>query len=105
MQYLKLNIRILILLVFPLFLIGCGYGKVSGESYQYARALYMACNLKDPKRLQKVETQLLSVVPGEKLSQKEKQWLLDIVNMGKRENWESGAKAARRMIRDQVERN
>jgi len=83
---------------------GCGYGKVGDKAYGYARALYTVCNLKNPERLVKVETQLQQATVGHDFSEREKQWLLDIVSQAKRNQWETAAKSARRMISDQIER-
>lgn len=83
---------------------GCGYGKVGDQAYGYARALYTVCNLKNPERLAKLESQLQQASVGEGLSEKEKRWLMDIVSLAKRERWDAAARSARRMVSDQVER-
>lgn len=94
-----------LLLGIVLTICGCGYGKVSDKAYDYARALYTVCNLKSPQRLEKVELQLQQASADQDLSEQEKKWLLDIVSLAKRNQWDAAAKSARRMISDQIERN
>ena len=95
-----------------------GYGKVSPSAYQCATALYSACMAQDTARLDRVETMVIAggitrardgrdgktaTESGQQsMSEREKDWLLGIVNQARGGDWKSAAALARRMMEDQV---
>lgn len=92
------------LLIFAL--LNRGYGKVSPKAYQLAKALYSTCKAQDERRLDKVEAILNEeeTLSENQVTAREKRWLSRIIQKARNGNWESAAKAARRMMEDQVER-
>ncbi|MBX3437270.1 MAG: hypothetical protein KF861_07270 [Planctomycetaceae bacterium] len=85
-----------------LITVGCGYGEVDPVTYQYARALCAACNLRDAARLETVATQIQAAVDRQELPSREAGWLNDIVSEARGGDWAAAEKSARRMIADQV---
>ena len=83
---------------------GCGYGKVSPQAYECAKALYAITNRQAADRLPEVETQISESLSKGELAAQEADWLLDIIKDAENERWEAAAKAARRLMEDQVER-
>lgn len=91
------------LLFLSLHLTGCGYGEVNGETYDCAKALYSVCNLQDATRLTQVSDQIETLLAEKKISQTEAKYLTGIIDKAKGNDWENAAKAARKLMLDQVE--
>ncbi|MDB4778365.1 hypothetical protein OAG68_02805 [bacterium] len=87
------------------FLCNQGYGKVSRRTYDMATAIYGACLARSENRVDKIQ-QLLSQDTAETsdMSIRERKWLNNIIQKAKNGNWESAAKAAKRIMEDQVVR-
>ena len=80
-----------------------GYGKVSDRSYKVATALYGVCLSQNEERLEKVSLLLVDTADGEdSIPSHERAWLTSIVQTARNGNWESAAKASKRMMEDQV---
>jgi len=81
-----------------------GYGKVSPNAYSVSKALVGACQAKDSDRLNAVEA-LLEPDADEplELSDTERRWLTSMIGTARGGDWKSAAKAARRMMEDQIE--
>lgn len=82
---------------------GCGYGEVSPTAYKQATALYSICNRKDATRLEEFATGLQQATEAGEITERESEWLMDIVQKGRQENWEPAMKMCRRMMEDQVQ--
>ena len=81
-----------------------GYGKVSRETWEVARAVYGACLAKDERRLDAVEEKLAPDDGGpDGISPKELRWLNAIIKKARAGKWEAASRAARRIMEDQVE--
>lgn len=94
--------------VFPILLLslicsGCGYGKVSSETYEYAKALYSICNRQDTDRLTAFYEQLSTANENQQISEQEARWLEQIADDAKQGNWSKATKECRRMMSDQVD--
>ncbi len=83
---------------------GCGYGKVSPKTYEYATALYSICNQKDAKRLEKLATMVEQSQQTSEISDKEAGWLKAIIKQARGGSWETASSRARQMMNNQVER-
>ena len=79
-----------------------GYGEVSPKTYEFATALYGACQTQSEERLNRVE-ELLGSTEGQALPSNEHRWLKAIIERARKGNWPSAAKQARRMMEDQVQ--
>lgn len=86
-----------------------GYGEVSGDAYEVAKALYGTCLAEDEDRLERVtvlleeqndeDTERLAITP------KERRWLESMIDTARKGDWKSAARSARRMMEDQVTSN
>ena len=84
--------------------LGRGYGTVSPDAYQVARALYSSCLAKSEVRLEAVEWTINDAGdPPLEITAKEQRWLKAIIADAKAGNWQSAAADARQMMEDQVE--
>ena len=81
-----------------------GYGELSPKSYDYAKALYSICNLKDDKRLAKVETMITDSAKNGEITERERGWLQDVIDRARDGDWETATARARRMMADQIGR-
>jgi hypothetical protein len=85
-----------------------GYGKVSADAYEIAKALYGTCLAESDERLNRVA--LLLDEPDDapdseplEITEKERRWLNSILKQAREGDWKSAASSARRMMEDQVE--
>ena len=85
--------------------LGSGYGEVSPDAYRVAQALYGCCLAKSEPRLELVESLLEAVDDPQALeiTTQERQWLAAMVAQAKEGDWQMAAKAARRMLENQVQ--
>ncbi len=98
-----LRLTLGILLGSVLFL-GCGgYGKVSPETYEFAKALYSATNRQSTESLDRAEEMVLAARDAQELPAEESAWLLAIVADARNGDWEGANREARRLMTDQVE--
>lgn len=102
-----LNHRMRIAALFALSLVclstlGCGYGKVSPEGYQYAITLYSICNRHDEKRLTVFVDKLDSATSEGELTEKEAGWMKEIAVQAQAGDWQAATTEARKLIGDQV---
>lgn len=96
-------IRIItIICVISMMLCGCGYPELSQSAYKHATALYSICNQKDEARLEKYASILDDAKAKGEISEKEAEWLEDIVKQGRSKEWVDAASEARKMMADQV---
>ena len=82
--------------------VGCGYGEVSGETYEYAKALYSIGNRHDSERLDEVAEMIRSARTAGRITKQESNWLNDIIQLARNDEWETAARRARDMMEDQV---
>lgn len=97
--------RLLLLCLLLVCLVGCGYGEVSPASYEYAKALYSACNRKSTESLGKIQEDLRRAEEAGDISSQEANWLEDIIRAAENEKWEAAMNSARRMMDDQVQQD
>lgn len=81
---------------------GCGYGPISSTGYEYAQALYSLSNRQSADRVDTVQAQIETAAESGELSAQEAEWLLDICEQCRDDDWESAQANARRMMVDQV---
>ncbi len=79
-----------------------GYGEVSELGYQYATALYSACNQSDEGKLEVISEMLTASHERSELEDHELRWLNGIIERGRRGDWQAAAGAARKLLEDQV---
>ncbi len=82
-----------------------GYGKVSGDAYEVAKALYSSCLSKSDERLDLVVELLEGEGDNEPLeiTDRERRWLDSMIQKARSGDWETAANSARQMMEDQVE--
>lgn len=84
--------------------VGCGgYGPVSSESYEYAKALYSVTNRQAGDKLVEMESQIDDAATANEISAKESAWLKAIIADAQQGDWKTANKACRQMMMDQVE--
>lgn len=80
-----------------------GYGQISELGYQYATALYSACNQSDDEKLEKLSEMIAASQAQREIDDRETRWLQGIIERGRRGDWQAGAREARRLLADQVQ--
>ena len=83
---------------------GCGYGEVSPTTYEYAKSLYSISNRKLADRLDGLSEQIAACCQSGEVTNQEAQWLGEIIESARKEEWQKAMKAARRIMEDQVKR-
>ena len=76
-----------------------GYGKTTKLGYEFAQALYSACNQKDLERVQKVELLVNEYAGKQKIKANEKRWLADIIQLAHDGKWEKAQQNARKLLK------
>ncbi|MCA8982955.1 MAG: hypothetical protein R3C12_25705 [Planctomycetaceae bacterium] len=84
-------------------LLGCGYGAVSERTYEVAQALCNISNRQQAEKLPQVRKLIEESLEQQLLSQREADWLNEIVEDANRGNWEVAERKSRRMLQDQVQ--
>lgn len=79
-----------------------GYGEMSPTGYQYATALYSACNQKDRDKLDLLAEMIDQSKDQQKIGEAETEWLIAIIEQGKRRQWDEAAQEVRQLMLDQV---
>ncbi|QDU41012.1 hypothetical protein Mal4_53770 [Maioricimonas rarisocia] len=81
---------------------GCGYPEVSPKTYELAKALYSACNRRSPEHLEKVDHLAEAARESGEITEKESQWIRNIVEQARSGEWEPAALESRQLMEDQV---
>ena len=82
---------------------GCGgYGDISPDTYQYAKALYAITNRQVADKLDQVSQQIDLAQRQKRLADHEAQWLDEIIDDARAGQWKAANRAARQMMEDQV---
>ncbi|MCG6154266.1 hypothetical protein [Rubinisphaera margarita] len=81
---------------------GCSYGEVSGNTYQYAKALYSICNRHDAEGLEKASRQIAAAEAQGEITTQEAEWLQEIVAEARNDHWEDAMQDCRQMMEDQI---
>ncbi len=92
----------LLLLIGVLWYASLGYGKVSPDTYQVAKAICGACMEKSDKRITKVRELLDDDGAEIEISAKERGWLENMLAMAKDGRWDLAAREARQLMKEQV---
>ena len=93
----------IMMLFVAMVLPGCNrYGEVSSEVYDYAQALYSICNLRDQKRLEQLSERIETARQQADISDHEAEWLLDIILVAGKGEWETAGRSTRQLLEDQV---
>lgn len=79
------------------------YGEVSERSYEYATALFSACNQKDTARLHKISEMLRQSIDADEISQQEASWLQAIIDLGLSGSWAAASQEVRELMEDQLQ--
>lgn len=80
----------------------CGYPEVSPQTYKISKALYSACNQKSEERLQVVSKLIQSSLEKKEITDREAQYLNDIIAQAKDNQWETAMVEARSLMEDQI---
>ncbi|MCA9119684.1 MAG: hypothetical protein H6822_34230 [Planctomycetaceae bacterium] len=79
-----------------------GYGDVSELGYQYATALYSACNQSESRKLEVIYQMAIAARERQELDDRELRWLNGIIEHGRRGDWQAATAEARKLLEDQV---
>lgn len=100
--WIGLVLAIVALMVACYFFLPRGYGPVSNEAYQFAKALYGAALEHSEERMSIIEERLDKDL--ESLTPNEQRWLQAMVDDGRAGRWTRVTAAARQMMEDQITR-
>ncbi len=100
-QRLLIQLGMCLLLMIP---VGCGYPKVSPETYALAKALYSATNRQNIEQIERAEELIAELTRDGRISAAEEKWLRQIVAEAKSGQWERGMLQARQIMQDQAGR-
>lgn len=87
-----------------LWLSSRGYGEVSPQGYQYAVALYRACNQRDEAGLARISDMISAALDKNEIRPAEARWLGGIIEKGLSDNWDEASRDVRQLMEDQVRR-
>lgn len=90
-------------LVTTFFFCGCGYPKVSSETYEISKALYSVCNRQNEAQLANIESAIETASESGEISPREVKWLKEIVDSARSGEWQRATAEARKIMVDQVE--
>lgn len=79
-----------------------GYGEISELGYQYATALYSACNQTDDEKLEVISEMVIAASERQELEEHELRWLQGIIELGRQGDWRAAAGKTRQLLSDQV---
>ncbi len=97
------GVTLLVVIVFAMR--GCDrYGKINELSFAHAKALYAACNSREPERLQACATLVAEAESSQQISKTEARYLRDIIAAGQAERWTDAQAMARQLMTDQAGR-
>ena len=83
---------------------GCGdYPKLSGEAYDLSSALYSSCRRGNADSLTRIAELTDSSLEEGKISEKEADWIRDIISQAEGGDWKGASAEARAMMESQVE--
>lgn len=82
---------------------GCGrYAEVNSLTFEHAKALYAACNTRQPQRLDMCVAMIAAAESTHQMSATEVGYLREIIAKGKAEQWEVAQAMARQLMADQA---
>jgi hypothetical protein len=79
-----------------------GYGEISNNAYQYARSLYTVCNQRDSQRLEKIVAMIEADLQAQKISNRDHQYLMGLVQKAKAGEWDDAQESIRQLLEAQV---
>ena len=83
---------------------GCGrYGEVNALTFAHAKALYAACNTRQPQRLDVCVAMIDAAESTQQMSATEIGYLREIIAKGKAEQWEEAQAMSRQLMADQAQ--
>ena len=82
---------------------GCSYPQIGEKAYEISKALYMTCNLKREKDLDKVSELIRQAASDSELSESESELLLNIVAKAEDGEWEAAEQEVRSILEDQTD--
>jgi len=95
---------VIVLAVIAISVRGCGrYGEVNALTYQHAKALYSACNSRDPERLRTCTSMIAAAESGEGISSTESGYLKAIIDTADAGQWDDAQAMARQLMVDQTD--
>lgn len=84
---------------------GCGrYGDVNALTFEYAKALYAACNARQPERLRLCVNLITAAESSQQISTRESRYLREIIDAARAEEWDDAQGMARQLMIDQAGR-
>jgi len=94
--------RIAAAILLGVMAVGCGYGEVSPQTYELAKAIYNVCNRQQTEKLPVVAGLIDSSLEEGKITEQEAGWLRDLIQQAEQGDWETATQKSRRMMEDQV---
>lgn len=82
---------------------GCGYPEVSPKTYELVKALYSACNRRSEEHLEKVEALTEAARESGEITDRESQWIREIVEQARNGEWEPATLESRAILEDQAD--
>lgn len=78
------------------------YGTVGSRGYEFATALFSACNRRDAATIEKLESMVDSAASRRELTEQEIEWLRGILADANAGDWQAAAKDSRSLLQAQV---
>ncbi|PQO31687.1 hypothetical protein [Blastopirellula marina] len=78
------------------------YGEISEKGYDYAMALFSACNGKSTAKVEKIVDMIRQSAAAGELSQQEATWLQGIASNALEGKWDSANAAVRTLMEEQA---
>lgn len=102
-RYVTIALSVIAVIAVLYFFFGRGYGKMSPLGYDFAQALYSACNQKDLERVNKVEALIQEYFDKDEIHKQERRWLNSIIHLARKEKWSRAQQEARKLLDAQIE--
>lgn len=81
---------------------GCGYPEVSPKTYEIAKALFSATNLRQTERIDELERMIDKANDTGEISNREAGYLDEVIEHGRAGDWEEAQQQARQLMEDQI---
>ena len=91
-----------LIVILGIWLPGRGYGEVSEKGYQYAVALFRACNQKDEAALSEISGMITKSTEAGEIELLEAKWLTEIIDRGRSGDWQGASRDVRQLMHDQL---
>lgn len=94
-----------LLLAGLIFVVGCGYPRVTSDAVELTKVIDTVCNLRSAAQIDPARGLVLERYQEGAISEEERQMLETILNVAEKGQWESAAARCRRLLEAQTTPN